>query len=248
VGHLLARRYHVALTYSYTTARPSHPRSPPSPHHGEVPAVGGRSIPGQSRRSVRWCRYCARGALGITCQSWRLRLGTIPPACAFSSGGIWKEPVHEPNCFFRSARLRHRRPPRVVCERPVPEPRDNRSGFLGGGISAGYSRGTISSAPKHNPRSGAWRKYSTSAIGHRASFSVDTRSAIDIGVRFEIAIEEMIAGRAGRPAGNDNEPSPRVSGDSKSADRYDTAVLILDGPFPLSMPHHRTERTGMARR
>ena len=140
------------------------------------------------------------------------RLGTIRPAYEFSSGGAsGKEPVHAPSFFFRSARLRHRRPPRVVCKRPIPEPRDNCAGFLGGGISAGYSRGTISSAPKHNPRSGSWRKYSTSAIRHRASFPVDTRSAIDIGGRFEIAIGEMIQRHlARRPAGQ--APSPHVSG------------------------------------
>jgi hypothetical protein len=97
------------------------------------------------------------------------------------------ELVHEPNCVVRGVRLRHHGPLRVVCKRPVPESCDDRAGFLWSGVSACYSRGTVPSAPEHNPRSGAWRKYGTSAIGHCASYSVETRDVIDIGISFEIA-------------------------------------------------------------
>ena len=80
----------------------------------------------------------------------------------------------------------------MACKRPVPEPRDNRAGVLWSRFGARYSRGTVSSAPKHNRRSGAWRKYGSSAIWHSASSSNAARITVHIGIGLEIAIEEMI--------------------------------------------------------
>jgi hypothetical protein len=89
--------------------------------------------------------------------------------------------------------LRPRGPFPIVCKRPVPEPRDNRAGFLRKGIGARYSCGTLSCAPELNPRSGAWWKYGASAVGHIAGSSGDTGNTGDVGIRFEIALKDEIA-------------------------------------------------------
>jgi hypothetical protein len=59
------------------------------------------------------------------------------------------------------------------------------------GIGARYSCGTVSCAPERNPRSGAWRK--SGAVRHIAGSSGDTRNTGDIGIRFEIALNDEIA-------------------------------------------------------
>jgi hypothetical protein len=89
--------------------------------------------------------------------------------------------------------LRPRGRPPIVCKRAIPEPCDDRAGFLWKGIGARYSCGTVSYAPERNPRSGAWRKYGASAVGHIAGSSGDTRNTGDIGIRFQIALNDEIA-------------------------------------------------------
>jgi hypothetical protein len=81
----------------------------------------------------------------------------------------------------------------LPCKRSVPKPCDDRAGCLWKGIGARYSCGTVSFAPKRNPRSGAWRKYGAGAFGHIAGSSGDTRNTGDVGIRFEIALKDEIA-------------------------------------------------------
>jgi hypothetical protein len=81
----------------------------------------------------------------------------------------------------------------LPCKRPVPKPCDDRAGCLWKGIGARYSCGSVSFAPKRNPRSGAWRKYGAGAFRHIAGSSGDTRNTGDVGIRFEIALKDEIA-------------------------------------------------------
>ena len=103
-----------------------------------------------------------------------------------------EEPVHDPSCGVCDACLRRHRLCPIPCKCPVSEPCLDRAGFLWSGIGASNSRGTISSAPERSPRSGTWRQYCTSAVGRDAGSFNDAGNVINIGIGFEITVEEMI--------------------------------------------------------
>jgi hypothetical protein len=95
-----------------------------------------------------------------------------------------RSPTHDSSVC---SRLRCHSPSHIACKCPVPEPRDDRAGYLWSGIGACYPGGAVFSVPQLSAKFGTWRKYGTSSVGHIAGpFNND---AVDIGIEFE----EMIA-------------------------------------------------------
>jgi hypothetical protein len=102
------------------------------------------------------------------------------------------EPAYAPNRSVYTS-LRDHGLALLVCKRSISEPCDNRSGHVWGGIGACHFCGAVSPATELSSRSGAWRKYRASAIGHSARPFTDTRNPVDIGIWSKITVEEMIA-------------------------------------------------------
>jgi hypothetical protein len=103
-----------------------------------------------------------------------------------------EESIHDPSCCICDACLRRRRLCPIPCKCPVSEPCLDRAGLLWSGIGARNSRGAISSAPERSPRSGTWGQYCASAVWRDAGSFNDAGNAVDIGIEFEITVEEMI--------------------------------------------------------
>jgi hypothetical protein len=118
--------------------------------------------------------------------------------CTSLSGGTilarltWRRLFHDPSNCICDAFLCRRQLCPIPCKCPVAEPCLDRTGFVWSGIGARDPRGALSSAPERSPRSGTRRQYCTSAVGRDAGSFNDAGNVINIGIGFEITVEEMI--------------------------------------------------------
>jgi hypothetical protein len=89
-------------------------------------------------------------------------------------------------------------------------------------------------------------KYGKSAIGHCASHSVETRDAIDIGISFEIAIEEMLQYISPASCQGDHEPRGKTGLRSTVLVPPETMGIETIRDEVFNRPHRVIEATSIA--